>query len=80
MRVAYLRWKFGVGLRLEYREVGMMEIWKDIIGYEEVYKISNLGQIRSKDRYARVCGVEKGLSKGGFLSLVFVLMVIWKRI
>jgi len=26
------------------------EIWKDVIGYEDYYQISNLGSIRSKDR------------------------------
>ena len=29
----------------------MKEIWKDIPGYEEFYQASNLGGIRSKDRY-----------------------------
>lgn len=28
----------------------MIEIWKDIIGYEDSYSISNLGHIKSKDR------------------------------
>lgn len=28
----------------------MQEIWKDVIGYEEQYQVSNLGNIRSKDR------------------------------
>lgn len=28
----------------------MSEIWKDVIGYEEQYQVSNLGNIRSKDR------------------------------
>lgn len=28
----------------------MDEIWKDIEGYEEYYQVSNLGNIRSKDR------------------------------
>ena len=28
----------------------MNEIWKDVIGYEELYEVSNLGKIRSKDR------------------------------
>jgi hypothetical protein len=27
-----------------------MEIWKDIQGYEELYQVSNLGNVRSKDR------------------------------
>lgn len=29
----------------------MKEIWKDIPGYEDFYQASNLGKIRSKDRY-----------------------------
>lgn len=28
----------------------MLEIWKDILGYEETYEVSNLGGIRSKSR------------------------------
>lgn len=31
----------------------MEEIWKDIKGYEEMYQVSNLGRIRSLDRYVR---------------------------
>lgn len=30
-----------------------MEIWKDIDGYEGFYQVSNLGKVRSLDRYAR---------------------------
>ena len=29
----------------------MEEIWKDIEGYEGLYQVSNLGQVRSLDRY-----------------------------
>lgn len=28
-----------------------MEIWKDIVGYESLYQVSNKGRIRSLDRY-----------------------------
>lgn len=28
----------------------MTEEWKDILGYEDFYQVSNLGRIRSKDR------------------------------
>lgn len=27
------------------------EIWKDIIGYEEIYQISSLGRVKSVSRY-----------------------------
>lgn len=33
-----------------------MEIWKDIIGYEESHQVSNMGRVRTKDRYANVGG------------------------
>ena len=29
----------------------MQEIWKDILGYEGYYQISNKGRIKSLDRY-----------------------------
>ena len=28
----------------------MQEIWKDVVGYEEQYQVSNLGNVRSKNR------------------------------
>lgn len=31
----------------------MEEIWKDIEGYEGLYQVSNLGKVRSCDRYVR---------------------------
>jgi hypothetical protein len=35
-------------------EVGLHmqnEVWKDIEGYEEIYQVSNLGRIKSLERY-----------------------------
>lgn len=29
------------------------EFWKDVAGYEEVYQISSLGRVRSKDHYVK---------------------------
>lgn len=29
------------------------EIWKDVVGYEEIYQVSNLGRVRSLDRHVR---------------------------
>ena len=31
----------------------MEEVWKDVIGYEEYYQVSNLGRVRSKSRVRR---------------------------
>ena len=28
-----------------------MEIWKDVIGYEDKYQVSNLGRVKSKERF-----------------------------
>lgn len=35
---------------------GIKEEWKDIQGYEGLYRISNLGNVASCERYVRVCG------------------------
>lgn len=45
----------------------MNEIWKPIIGYEGYYEISNLGNVRSVDRYVSVSGdkPQKGYSLKG---------------
>jgi hypothetical protein len=34
------------------------EIWKDIEGYEGIYQVSNLGQVRSLDRYTEQVGLQ----------------------
>ena len=46
----------------------MEETWKDIIGLEGSYQISTLGRVRSKDRYAKVCGNGKRLVKGKIIK------------
>lgn len=30
-----------------------MEIWKDVLGFEDCYEISNLGNLRSKERFVK---------------------------
>lgn len=42
----------------------MEEIWKPILETDGIYEISNLGNIRSIDRYAKVCGGGQRLVKG----------------
>lgn len=32
----------------------MQEIWRDVVGYEDYYQVSNFGRVRSVDRF--VCG------------------------
>ena len=40
------------------------EVWKDVIGWEEFYQVSNLGRVKAKERVMyydrnRGCGIEK---------------------
>lgn len=46
----------------------MIEIWKDVEDYEDSYQISNLGRIRSKDRYRKVCGGSQRFIKGKIIK------------
>lgn len=47
----------------------MTEIWKDITGYEGLYQVSNLGRVRSLDRYVTHSrGVVKYIRKGCVLK------------
>lgn len=40
--------------------MNMEEVWRDIDGYEGLYQVSNLGNVRSVDRYTN-CGNGSGL-------------------
>lgn len=44
------------------------EIWKDIEGYEGLYQVSNLGRIRSLDKYVKTKGDSFRISKGLILT------------
>lgn len=57
----------------------MQEVYKDIIGYEGYYQVSNLGNVKSVDRIVTNNGkriprkgkvLSKGLSKYGYLTVV----------
>lgn len=39
---------------MNVKEVNMNEVWRDIIGYEGLYQVSNLGKVRSLFRYKKV--------------------------
>lgn len=47
-----------------------METWKPVIGYENLYEVSDLGNVRSVDRYidTNIKHVTKRLQKGRILS------------
>ena len=45
------------------------EIWKDVVGYEERYQISNLGRLKSKDVILNKADGKKELRKGKILKL-----------
>ncbi len=46
-----------------------MEIWKDVLGYEDCYEVSNKGQIRSKDHVVPCKGGKTRLVKGKLKKL-----------
>lgn len=41
----------------------MQEVWKDVPEFEDSYQVSNLGNIRSKDRFVKTCGGGVRLAK-----------------
>lgn len=44
----------------------MKEIWKDVIGYEGLYQVSNIGNVKSLDRVVRYGRTLKGKEKTKF--------------
>lgn len=46
----------------------MKEIWKPIKDYEDSYEISNLGRVRSKERYVKTCGNGRRLVKAQIIK------------
>lgn len=44
-----MRYRFEINRRLP----SYNEYWKDIKGYEGIYQVSNLGRIRSLNRYIK---------------------------
>lgn len=55
------------------------EIWRDIKGYEGLYKVSNMGRVKSlertfidkigRERYVKECFLKPGTDRGGYLRV-----------
>ena len=45
-----------------------MEIWKDVVGYEGYYQVSNMGNVRSVDRYVPHKNFGQKFCKGGLMA------------
>ena len=35
------------------------EVWKDVVGYEGLYQVSNLGRVKSLDRYVIISDIPR---------------------
>lgn len=46
------------------------EIWKDIVGYEGIYKVSNLGRVKSYSRYPHGKLLSGVKSKNGYYKVI----------
>ena len=46
----------------------MIEEWRPVVGYEGLYEVSNIGRVRSIDRYVKTCYGSYRLHKGKVLS------------
>ena len=66
----------------------MEEIWKDVIGYEDYYQVSNLGNVRSKDREVNAWHgivlkkgrvLKQSIGNNGYYSVCFQINNIKKQ-
>lgn len=68
-----IKWSDAFIIASLRKRIFMEEIWKDIVGYEGFYQVSNLGRVRSLDRYIEVTNKRGTLYrrpiKGKLLSL-----------
>jgi hypothetical protein len=51
----------GWGTSLLSEEVEMEEIWKDVIGFEGYYQVSNIGNVRSLDRWVTYQRIDRSV-------------------
>jgi hypothetical protein len=50
--------------------INQMEVWKDVIGYEGLYKVSSIGAVKSMDRISTYMTGRKRRLKGRILNIV----------
>ena len=48
------------------------EVWRPVVGYEELYEVSNTGRVRSLDMWRKSCGNNKAWHRGQILKPTFV--------
>ena len=46
------------------------EIWKDVVGYEGLYQVSNLGRVKSIGRFVRTGKDNKRFHNGKIMSFL----------
>lgn len=51
----------------------MKEVWKDVVGYEGIYRVSSLGRVRSLDHFVKHSNGRDRIQKGRFLKRQFSL-------
>lgn len=63
------------------RIIIIMEIWKDIKGYEGIYQISNLGNVKSlgNNKFKKEKILKQRKNKGGYLVVTFIKNKIIKN-
>ena len=56
----------------------MKEVWKDIKNYEGLYQVSNLGNVRSIDRYKEINDVYVFISQYRInTQMIYILFFLW---
>lgn len=56
----------------------MEEIWKDIVGYEGLYQVSNCGRVKSLSRYMNNKNGGKSLLKERILKSAYIKKRLFK--
>ena len=58
---------YNLGVTKRVKVIIMQEVWKDVVGYEGLYQVSNFGSVRGLDRYVPHKKFGKKFCKGGLM-------------